>query len=313
MNVDESLDALRREIDAIDDTIHDLIMRRTQFVEQVREIKRDLRVKIRPSREAEIVYRLIGRHHGPFPKRELVAMWRQLIVATLSFEGPFSVAVYVPPDGAGYWDLARDHFGIFTPATRHTSVRTVIEAVHRQDATVGVLPLPQHEDRDPWWRHLVTQQPEVPRIIARLPFAGHGTGLGAKVEALAICPVGLTPTGRDRSVFAIDMDNRVSVNQLTQVLRDLDLPVTFATAWREEQGPSAWLQLVEVDGFLDEADDRLAQIAPALGKAVNRIVSLGGYAKPLTREELGNRDDTSGNEPDTTKPDDAQNSVPDTA
>ncbi|TVS00088.1 MAG: chorismate mutase [Rhodospirillales bacterium] len=287
MKTEAALDALRREIDLIDDTIHDLIMRRTQFVEQVREIKRDLRVKIRPSREAEIVYRLIDRHHGPFPKRELVAMWRQLIVATLAFEGPFSVAVYVPPDGAGHWDLARDHFGIFTPATRYTSVRTVIEAVHRQDATVGVLPLPQHDDRDPWWRHLVTEQPEVPRIIARLPFAGHGTGLGTKVEGLAICPVGLTPTGRDRSIFAIDMDRRISINRLTQALAEIGLPTTFVTSWHEEQGPSAWLHLVEVDGFIADGDERLGRIAQSLGEGVNRVVALGGYATPLTPEELG--------------------------
>ena len=176
MNAKGSLEALRRDIDSIDDAIQDLIMRRTELVEQVRDLKRDTKIKIRPSREAEILYRLVGRQRGRFPKRELVVIWRHLITATLAFEGPFSTAVYGNRDEPGYWDLARDHFASFTPMSRHSSMRAVIEAVHRQDATVGVLPVPRHDDADPWWRHLVTNQPETPRIIARLPFAEAADG-----------------------------------------------------------------------------------------------------------------------------------------
>lgn len=287
MDGERSLDALRCDIDSIDDAIHDLIIRRTELVEKVRDLKRDTLVKIRPSREAEIVYRLIDRHRGPFPKRELVAIWRQLIVATLGFEGPFRAAVYLPPDGPGFWDLARDHFGIFTPMRRHTSVRSVIEAVHRQDATVGVLPMPQRDDRDPWWRHLVTKQPEAPRIIARLPFAGPGNGIGGNLEALAICPVTLTATGRDRSLFAIETEEHIGLNQLGTILADFGLPPTFAAIWGEEQRPRAFLYLVEIDGFLTNGDPRLTRLEHNLSKTVNRVVPLGGYAKPLTVEDLG--------------------------
>ena len=208
MTAETSLDAVRHEIDEIDDTIQDLIIRRTELVERVRRIKHDWRVKIQPSREAEILYRLIERHRGAFPKRELSAIWRQLIIATLSFEGPFSAAVYMPAADSGYWDLARDQYGTFTKMTRHGSVRSVIEAVNRQQATVGVLPLPHQDDTDPWWRHLVSSDPDAPKIIARLPFAGPGNGLGGELEGLVICPVTLKPTGRDRSFLAIDAEER---------------------------------------------------------------------------------------------------------
>ena len=70
-----------------------LLIQRIEVVEKVREIKEGETVKIRPSREAEMMYRLTARHHGNFPKRELCRIWREIIVATLSFEGPFSVAV----------------------------------------------------------------------------------------------------------------------------------------------------------------------------------------------------------------------------
>ena len=65
-------------------------------------IKRDWPIKIRPSREAEILCRL----RRPPPRRLSQARagarsGAQLITATLSFEGPFSVAVYLPDGRAG--------------------------------------------------------------------------------------------------------------------------------------------------------------------------------------------------------------------
>ncbi|MBL4691120.1 MAG: chorismate mutase, partial [Rhodospirillales bacterium] len=126
MTTDEDkLLLLRQEIDAIDNSIHDLIMKRTRVVERVRKAKHNDKIKIRPAREAEILYRLLVRHEGPFPKQELARIWREMIVATLRFEGPFSVAVSVGDDEADYWDLARDQYGSFTPMTRHVSPRGV--------------------------------------------------------------------------------------------------------------------------------------------------------------------------------------------
>ena len=55
MAPERSLDDVRRRIDAVDDAIQDLLIERTELVEEVREHKRDSRVKIRPAREAEII------------------------------------------------------------------------------------------------------------------------------------------------------------------------------------------------------------------------------------------------------------------
>ncbi len=73
----DKLLALRREIDAIDDSLHDLIMERTKIVERVRDAKSKDKIKIKPAREAEILYRLMARHTGKFPKQELARMWRE--------------------------------------------------------------------------------------------------------------------------------------------------------------------------------------------------------------------------------------------
>lgn len=59
-----SLTELRREIDAIDEATHDLLMRRAGIVERVRTAKGGLDTgnAWRPAREAEILRRLADRH-----------------------------------------------------------------------------------------------------------------------------------------------------------------------------------------------------------------------------------------------------------
>ncbi len=286
MSAEKSLEALRREIDAIDDAIHDLIMKRTQVVERVRDVKRNDAVKIRPAREAEILYRLVARHQGHFPKRELVRMWREIIVATLSFEGPFSLAVYAPDEGCDYRDLARDQYGSFTPATPHVSVRRVIEAVGRGEATVGILPVPTQGDQDPWWRHLVSTGPEVPRVIARLPFTGPGRERRTRPEALVIAGAAPAPTGRDRWFLAVDAERRIGLNQIGAALADAGLPPVFSALWHEPLEPGVWLYLAEVEDYVGGEDGRIGIFLDALGKPVNRVVPLGGYAVPFTEGEL---------------------------
>jgi len=286
MSRERTLGDVRADIDAIDDAIHDLLIRRTELVEEVRSIKSGWRVKIQPSREAEIVYRLLERHHGPFPKRDLIAIWRILICATLSFEGPFSVAVYTPESEQGYWDVARSHFGPNTPMSRHGSARTVIEAVTRQDATVGVVPMPRSDDADPWWRHIAADRPDAPKVIARLPFAGADNARGPAVDALVICPVTVTATGRDCSFLLVDTPRRIALVEVTRALKDAGLDCTLLAPWSDRGTPPAWLYLAEVDGWLDADDPRLEQFRDGLGQPVDRLLLLGGYARPLTAETL---------------------------
>ena len=54
----ESLEELRREIDRIDDQMHDLIIRRAEMAQRVRQVKGD-GPAFRPAREAQLLRRLI--------------------------------------------------------------------------------------------------------------------------------------------------------------------------------------------------------------------------------------------------------------
>ncbi len=291
MSSDISLDDLRREIDAIDNNIHDLIMRRTQVVEQVREAKRGQTVKIRPARECSILYRLMERHKGPFPKRELARIWRELIAATLSFEGPFSIAVHTPEESDGErhdrrWSLARDQYGSFTPATGYTSARRLIDAIRTQRESVGVLGVPGRNEASPWWPHLVSRAPDTPRIMNRLPFIGAPKDRTAEDQALVICPIVSEPTGRDRTYLAVESDDELSLDRLSTALRNTGMEPVFTTSWRDPEAPSRYLCLAEVEGFVSDEDRKILRLGEALEGAAASIMTIGGYGLPLSLEEL---------------------------
>ena len=287
MSDDKSkLQALRDEIDEIDRNLHELIMRRTQVVEGVRAAKDGSKAMIRPSREAEIIYRLMTEHKGGFPKRELARIWRELIVATLSFEGPFSVAVFEGENDTGYWDLARDQYGTFTSLVRHSSARAVVEAVRKQNATLGVLPFPHRHEDESWWRFLVSEAPETPKVIARLPFITDSNIRNRDLEALVICPIKQEETGRDQTFLAVEAEEEIGHAIIERALSDVGITNFFQQLWHDPDRPPGWTYLIEVVGFLGTDSIQFQQVREELGTRAVRILHLGGYATPLNDHDL---------------------------
>lgn len=285
MNADNSLDALRREIDRIDNGIHDLLMRRTELAEKIRREKAGGGINLRPGREAEILRRLVGRHSGRFPKTSLVRVWREIFAAAVGLQGPFSLAVYRPEGVEGYASLARDQYGSFTPMTSHATEQRVIEQVTRGRASVGILPLPEPDDAEPWWPRLVATGKDMPRIVARLPFAAP-PGSRSRPEALVISRLGQEKTGRDRTFLALDSESKIDLVRLRRAFAAARLPATLIGPWADDERTGPWLHLAEVDGFVAPDDGRLKALVGAAGPTAQRAVVLGSYAVPFDSEEL---------------------------
>ena len=286
-SADNPIDDLRRQIDGIDDALHDLLMQRAEIAERIGKAKTDGTtptppVFLRPAREAAILRRLVARHRGALPRAVVVRLWRELMAALLRLQGPFAVAVQGAGHAPGCWELARDHFGGLTPLVAHESGWQVLRAVIDGDAQVGVLPLPQPDAADPWWRHLLNRDPKMPRIVARLPFAGRSGGSG---EALAVGRAPQEATGRDRSIVAIETPPQTSVSGLGAALKAAGLEPTASQVWRDPKPGNGWLHFVELDGFLSADDARLAALVKA-GEPVRQLWPLGAYAVPFAAAEL---------------------------
>jgi hypothetical protein len=179
-----------------------------------------------------------------------------------------------------YWDLARDHYGSYTPMMAFRSVGEVLRAMTEGRAAVGVLPMPAEGEREPWWPLLAVAGAAAPRVLARLPFIARGNARGdSGLDALVIGHGEADPTGADRSLIALESAGEMSRARLIDALQGAGLPVTLL-AVHEPGGGGVWC-LVEIDDMVGDGDQRLRQALRPLGDKIGRARSLGSYAKPF--------------------------------
>jgi chorismate mutase/prephenate dehydratase len=275
---------LRRCLDEIDNKMHDLLIKRAEVVSVVAASKREGNLAaFQPAREAQIIRRLVDRHYGDFPAATLVRMWREMLAATVRLQSTFAVAVFAPIESQGFWDLARDHYGSHTPMSAYHSIGQVIRAVTEGRASVGVLPMPQEGETDPWWRHLLSKDEDAPRVVARLPFGARGNARTDGADALAIGRGVQQETGGDRVLLAAESSTDISRGRILRTISSLGLVCTFFASY--EHADSA-LNLIEIEGFVRITDPRLDSFRKQLGGALHRLLPFGGYAIPLSAAAL---------------------------
>ena len=274
------LEHLRAEIDRIDQEILDRLLDRAAVVRRIAEVKGDRldgRSPLRPAREAQILRRLAGRAGARFPAPVLVRMWRELIAELTRLQAPLSVAVFAPPERAlRIWDLARDHFGSATAMVPVDRAVQALRALGDGSATVAVLPLPG--DDESWWVSLMSDHDLRLRAFARLPFV---SSHAEEVRAFAIGQLEIEPSGDDLALLAIEAEPGLSRGRLRDLLVAAELNPGWASAWRPA-APAAALHLIEVDSFVGDGDERLAELQKAARGEVLRVVPVGGYARPLS-------------------------------
>lgn len=138
---DQTLADLRRQIDALDDQILDLLNRRARLVIAVGKAKEgasgDFYV---PSREQAIYARLIAANPGPFPEEGVRRVFREIISASLSLEQPLKVA-FLGPQGTFTHVAAMQQFGFSAQLVPLKSIPSIFEEVGRGRADYGVVPV----------------------------------------------------------------------------------------------------------------------------------------------------------------------------
>jgi chorismate mutase/prephenate dehydratase len=274
----ESLDDLRREIDEIDENLHDLLMRRAGLVERIRAVKRmDSIATVRPGREAFILRKLTGRHSGGFPIGAILRIWREIIAGITRMEKPdYAVAVYGGEGSQAYWDMARDQFGSLSPMTSFNSARDVIRTVGDGKAEIGVVPYPEDGAEDPWW--LALTAPDGLRVSYKLPFFpgtnARPTARGPDL-AFAVGRVVSDPTENDRTLMVIEAPEPISRSALGELTKKAELDARFIAACRQGD----WYALVEIGDYVGDDDPRLAALSAM--DEIARTVLIGAYAEPI--------------------------------
>lgn len=165
-----SLADLRREIDRIDADMHALLIERGEIIDRLIAVKKteETGSAFRPAREAEMMRRLVQRHHGSLPLDTAESIWRVIISTFTYVQAPFSVHADLSAGDALMRDSARFHFGFTVPFVPHMGAASVVEAVTASKGDLGLVPAFAIARSGPWWTAL--EFDSAPKIIARLPF-----------------------------------------------------------------------------------------------------------------------------------------------
>ena len=163
-----SLDELRKEIDAIDEQMHLLLMQRGDIIDRLIQAKQTQETgsAFRPAREASMMRRLVQRHRGILPLDTVESIWRVIISTFTYVQAPFAVHADISVGESAMRDSARFHFGFTVPYASHFSASAAVEAVARSRGDLALVSATS--GRNPWW--IALEGKGAPKIIARLPF-----------------------------------------------------------------------------------------------------------------------------------------------
>jgi len=147
-----ALQALRQEIDGIDDQLLDLFQQRLAVAAKVGRAKdapQGPHVKLRPDREAAVMARMLARAE-PENAEAVEALWRNIVGWGLARQGRLGVRVWAPVEPTRAYDSARQRFGSAAELKAERDPQAAL-AFAAEGKGVAVLAI---NAGDPWWMGL---------------------------------------------------------------------------------------------------------------------------------------------------------------
>ncbi|PZN75116.1 MAG: prephenate dehydratase [Candidatus Methylumidiphilus alinenensis] len=143
MKLDPALAEIRKQIDAIDDQLLDLLNQRAVCAQKVAETKQasgEVDSFYRPEREAEVLRRMVANNRGPFSNETVARFFREVMSASLALEKPLAVA-FLGPEGTFTQQAAYKHFGHAINAQPFSTIDEIFRAVESGACQFGVVPV----------------------------------------------------------------------------------------------------------------------------------------------------------------------------
>lgn len=139
----ESLQAIREQIDALDEQIQALISERARCAQRIAAIKQSLNDSAdfyRPEREAQVLRRVMERNQGPLSNEDIARLFREIMSTCLALQEPVRVA-FLGPEGTFTQAAVLKHFGQSVHAIPLRAIDEVFREVEAGTAHYGVVPV----------------------------------------------------------------------------------------------------------------------------------------------------------------------------
>jgi len=144
---DKEIQALRDQIDEIDQQLLTLFNRRAACAVKVAEVKRAAAQNdeaaidfFKPEREVQVINRFKSENLGPLSDNEVGRLIREVMSACLALEQPLKIA-YLGPEGTFTQSAALKHFGHSVSTIPMSSIPDVFNSVDSGHADYGLAPV----------------------------------------------------------------------------------------------------------------------------------------------------------------------------
>jgi chorismate mutase/prephenate dehydratase len=139
--VNESVDALRKKIDQVDEKIVELLNKRASLAQKIGRTKNRASEQIYvPGREKQVLQRIARLSHGPFSEPAIRSIYREVLSACRSLESPIRVA-YFGPEATFTHMAAQQNFGSSASFLPQRTIAEVFQEVSQGRADYGVVPI----------------------------------------------------------------------------------------------------------------------------------------------------------------------------
>ncbi|HLL88596.1 MAG TPA: prephenate dehydratase [Tepidisphaeraceae bacterium] len=135
------LEELRRQIDALDARIVDLLNERAKVVVEVGRVKQQTNAPIyAPDREKAVLEKIRGLNRGPLSNRSLEAIYRELMSGSFALEKPLKIA-FLGPKGTFSHETSVRKFGSSVEYVPLSYIPAVFNEVVRGHVDYGLVPV----------------------------------------------------------------------------------------------------------------------------------------------------------------------------
>ncbi len=264
-----SLADLPAKLDALDDKIHDLLIKRAQIA-----------TAASPAEQAVRLRRLAAKHKGNLPLGALLRIWREMMASAAP--AGRTVHVYAADRAGQFRDLARDLFGSLVAMKGHLSATAIVHECSGDAAAFGVVPPPDSDESTrAWWAQLTPAGQTGPRVVATLPLAG-----ADQAAAYVIGTLEPEPSGDDTTLLLLEAEDSLSLTKLQSLLKQGGFEARLLAVSRDSAKSIVRYHLLDVAGFVRPDDPRLGTLMEQASEGILRTAIVGCYANPLTGDSV---------------------------
>ncbi|GAB4133191.1 MAG: prephenate dehydratase [Raineya sp.] len=172
MNLENTLQDLRKKIDSIDSQLLELLNARMEIVKEIGTLKKSNNALIyRPERERAILQRLASYNKGLLNQAAIDAIFLEIFAVARNIEMPEKVA-FLGPEGSFSHQAAESRFGAMSEYISLPTIKAVFESVHTERVRFGVVPIENNQEGTVTETIDLLNQIDV-RIVAEVPLPIH--------------------------------------------------------------------------------------------------------------------------------------------